>query len=51
MHGNNETGSIQPVQEIGKFCRAHNIPFHVDAVQTFGKVPVNVNGKSTTLLL
>lgn len=43
MHANNETGSIQPVKEIGRLARARGIPFHVDAVQTFGKLPVRVD--------
>lgn len=42
MHANNEVGTIQPVEEIGKICRERKILFHTDAVQTVGKVPVNV---------
>ena len=40
MHGNNETGTLQPVAAAGRLARERGIPFHVDAVQTFGKVPV-----------
>ncbi len=40
MAANNETGQIQPFQEIGRLCRSRGIPFHTDAVQYFGKVPV-----------
>lgn len=43
MMVNNEIGVIQPVKEIGKICRKHNIFFHTDAAQSFGKVPIDVN--------
>jgi cysteine desulfurase len=39
MAANNETGTIQPVAEIGRCCRERGVPFHTDAVQTFGKLP------------
>jgi len=42
MWANNETGLIQPVEEIARIARRHNILFHTDAVQAFGKIPVNV---------
>ncbi|MEK6816870.1 MAG: cysteine desulfurase family protein, partial [Nanoarchaeota archaeon] len=42
MHANNEVGSIQPVEEIGRICRKRNVPFHTDAVQSFLKVPIDV---------
>lgn len=42
MHANNEIGTIQPIEEIGKIAREKNIPFLVDAVQTVGHIPVNV---------
>ena len=42
MHANNEVGTIQPVEQIGAICRAHGVVFHMDAVQTLGKVPLNV---------
>ncbi|MBM4439153.1 MAG: IscS subfamily cysteine desulfurase [Candidatus Rokubacteria bacterium] len=42
MHANSEVGTIQPVAAIGRIAREHGIPFHVDAVQTFGKVPIDV---------
>jgi len=37
---NNETGVIQPVERIGELCRARGVPFHCDAVQWVGKMPV-----------
>ena len=43
MLANNEVGTIQPVQEIVKITRSLNIPFHTDAVQALGKIPVDVN--------
>lgn len=42
MWANNETGQIQPVEEIAEICKKHDIVFHTDAVQAFGKIPVNV---------
>lgn len=40
MHANNETGTIQPIEELSAICREHGVCFHTDAVQTFGKLPV-----------
>jgi cysteine desulfurase len=42
MHANNEVGTIQPIAEIGAVCRERHVSFHTDAVQTLGKVPINV---------
>ncbi len=42
MMANNETGGIFPVQEIGEICKEYNVPFHTDAVQAIGKIPVDV---------
>jgi cysteine desulfurase len=42
MYGNNETGAIQPVREIGDLLREHSAVFHVDAVQAYGILPINV---------
>src|SRR5947208_5116744 len=50
MHANSEIGTIQPVAAIGALAREHGVPFHVDAVQTFGKVPIDVHGSSIDLL-
>src|SRR6266704_1915503 len=38
MYANNEVGTIEPVAEIGRICRARKIPFHVDAVQAGGSL-------------
>jgi len=50
MHANNETGTIQPIEEIGEIAREKGILFHTDAVQTVGKIPVNVNKMNVDLL-
>ena len=43
MHANSEVGTIQPIAAIGRIAREHGVPFHVDAVQTFGKLPLDVD--------
>src|SRR2546426_1050633 len=50
MHANSEAGTIQPVAAIGALARERGIPFHVDAVQTFGKVDFDVNACGIDLL-
>lgn len=50
MHANNEVGTIQPVEECGAIARAHGIPFHTDAAQSVGKIPVNVDDLGVDLL-
>ena len=50
MHANNEIGTIQPIAEIGKIAKEKEIPFHTDAVQTAGKIPVNVDDLNVDLL-
>jgi len=50
MHANNEVGTIEPIAEIGKIARDAGVPFHTDAVQTVGKVPVHVDDLSVDLL-
>ena len=47
---NNETGVVQPVAEIGALARARRVPFHCDAVQAFGQVPVDVRAMGIDLL-
>jgi cysteine desulfurase len=42
MHANSEVGTIQPVAAIGAIAREHGVPLHVDAVQTFGKIEIDV---------
>lgn len=43
MHANTEVGTIEPIEEIGKIVKEHEILFHVDAVASTGVIPVNVN--------
>lgn len=43
MHANNEIGTIQPIAQIGALAKEKNIYFHTDAVQTTGRIPVNVH--------
>ncbi|MHB9035681.1 MAG: cysteine desulfurase family protein [Armatimonadota bacterium] len=50
MHANNETGSIQPIGEIGRIARDKGICFHTDAAQSVGKIPVNVDELSVDML-
>ena len=50
MHANNETGTIQPIAEIGRIAREKNIYFHTDAAQTVGKIPIDVNKLNVDLL-
>ncbi|MGI9860126.1 cysteine desulfurase NifS [Moorella naiadis] len=50
MHVNNEVGTIQPIKEIGKLARERGIIFHSDAVQSAGKIPVNVDELGVDLL-
>ena len=50
MWANNETGNIQPVGELARFARERNIPFHTDAVQAVGHVPVNFHELGATTL-
>jgi cysteine desulfurase len=50
MYANNETGVIFPIEEIGEIVKARGIPFHTDAVQAAGKIPLNMK-KSTIDML
>jgi cysteine desulfurase len=50
MHANSEVGTIQPIAEIGAIARERSVPLHVDAVQTFGKIPIDVEAMGIGLL-
>jgi cysteine desulfurase len=50
MHANNEIGTIQPLEEIGRIAAEADVWFHADAVQTAGKIPLNVNALGVDLL-
>ena len=43
IHGQNEVGTLQPLTEIGEICQNREVLFHVDASQSFGKVPIQVD--------
>ena len=50
MAANNEVGTIQPIEEIGKICREKGVLFHTDGVQAFGHMPLDVNKMNIDLL-
>lgn len=50
MMANNEIGTIEPIAEVGKIARAHDILFHTDAVQAFGQLPIDVDAMQIDLL-
>ena len=50
MHANNELGTVQPLEEIGRIARERDIYFHTDAVQSAGKIPLDVEKLGVDLL-
>ena len=50
MYANNETGTIQPIREIGQVCKQREVFFHTDATQAVGKVPIDVHADGIDLL-
>jgi len=50
MHANSEVGTIEPIREIGQVTRERAVTFHVDGVQTFGKVPIDLEAFGIDLL-
>ncbi len=50
MHANNENGILQPIEAVAAMCKAVGVPFHTDAVQTVGHVPVHVDELGADLL-
>ena len=50
MHANNEIGTIEPVDEISRIARGRGVVFHTDAVQTVGKIPVDVKKMGVDML-
>jgi len=50
MFGNNEIGTVQQISEIAKICNKQEIPFHTDAVQAVGKIPIDVKKLGIDLL-
>ena len=50
MAVNNEIGTLQPISEIGEFCRSNKIVFHCDAAQMLGKLPIDVDALKVDLM-
>lgn len=50
VHGSNVTGTLQPIREVGRIAREHDVPFLVDAAQTLGHYPVSVEDDFIDLL-
>jgi len=50
IHASNEIGTIQPIVKIGKICKESGVYFHTDAVQSFGKIPIDVDKMNIDLL-
>ncbi|MBR6531448.1 MAG: aminotransferase class V-fold PLP-dependent enzyme, partial [Clostridia bacterium] len=50
MYANNEIGTVQPVEEIGKICKEKGIYFHTDAVQAVGHLPIDVKAQNIDML-
>ena len=50
MHANNELGTVQPLGEIGRIAKERKVAFHTDAVQSAGKIPIDVNALGVDLL-
>ena len=50
MYANNEIGTIQPVEEIGAICREKGVPFHTDAVQAAGHIPIDIRAQNIDML-
>jgi cysteine desulfurase len=50
MHANNETGTIEPIEEIVRIAHNHGVSVHTDAIQTVGKLPVDVKAMGVDLL-
>jgi cysteine desulfurase len=50
MYANNETGTIFPIEKIGEMARAKGIPFHTDAVQAVGKIPLDLSKSNIDML-
>ena len=50
IHANNEIGTIEPIEEIGRICEKRKVYFHTDAVQSFAKIPIDVQKMKVDLL-
>ncbi|PSN18865.1 cysteine desulfurase [filamentous cyanobacterium CCP5] len=50
IYGQSEVGTLQPIEQLGRICRDRGIPFHTDAVQVAGRLPINVQSLPVDLL-
>lgn len=50
MYANNEIGTIEPIKELADVCHKHNVYFHVDAVQAYAHIPINVVNEGIDML-
>lgn len=50
MFGNNEVGTVEPIEEIGRICSEKEVLFHTDAVQAIGKIPIDVKKLGVDLM-
>jgi cysteine desulfurase len=50
MHANNETGTLQPIEDCSRIAHEHGVPFHTDAAQSVGKLPTRVDALGVDLL-
>ena len=50
MYANNEIGSVLPIPEIGQICKVAGVPFHTDAVQAVGHIPIHVKEQNIDML-
>jgi len=50
MYANNETGTVQPIRDIGAVCKARGVFFHTDATQALGKIPIDVHADGIDML-
>ncbi len=50
MYANNEIGTVQPIAELGALCREKGVPFHTDAVQAVGHLPIDVKAQGIDML-
>ena len=50
MYANNEIGTVQPIRELGAVCRERGVPFHTDAVQAVGHLPIDVDADNIDFL-
>ncbi|HYA54471.1 MAG TPA: cysteine desulfurase family protein [Thermoplasmata archaeon] len=50
MHANHEVGTVEPLRELARVCAERNVPFHTDACQSFGKIPIDVTRDGLNLV-